>query len=381
MEIGDKIYHLTVIGKTERVTRLNRHFEKWICRCDCGEEVILSEKQLLSGHHKTCGCQRTFTCEKMIGQKFGRWTVVDVDKEKSGYLICQCDCGSKPKSVSKANLLKGVSLSCGCLKKEKIHEALFEDLTGQRFGRLVVQKYDKTKEETTWWLCKCDCGNEVSVRSYSLKNGDTKSCGCYKSEVTSERFSKKLMGQKFGKLLVLERAGTYCDASGRQNSLWRCQCDCGTICNIQEAALVQGKTQSCGCTISRGEEQVRKILNQFKINFSTQFSFADLKSSKNRRLRYDFAILGEKQELVCLIEYQGIQHYKEQPWGFGKQQREETDLLKKQYCEQHSIPFYEISYDEDIKQALIGILTTHKMIPCQASQEEGLTTIPEGSNG
>ena len=61
------------------------------------------------------------------------------------------------------------------------------DLTGKRFGRLVVLCQDKTSERETRWCCKCDCGRKVSVSSTSLRKGRTNSCGCLRSELTSKR--------------------------------------------------------------------------------------------------------------------------------------------------------------------------------------------------
>lgn len=57
------------------------------------------------------------------------------------------------------------------------------ELTGQKFGRLTVIKFSHiNKSKNTCWLCKCRCGKETIVRGYSLKYGDTKSCGCLKKE-------------------------------------------------------------------------------------------------------------------------------------------------------------------------------------------------------
>ena len=62
----------------------------------------------------------------------------------------------------------------------------YKDITGKRFGRLVAQKYAYTDQghRTAVWLCKCDCGKNVYVRSDSL-NGGTKSCGCLQKEKVS----------------------------------------------------------------------------------------------------------------------------------------------------------------------------------------------------
>jgi hypothetical protein len=56
------------------------------------------------------------------------------------------------------------------------------DLTGQRFGRLTVVSRVENIKDRTAWLCRCDCGKEKIVRGYSLRLGDTKSCGCYHGE-------------------------------------------------------------------------------------------------------------------------------------------------------------------------------------------------------
>lgn len=51
--------------------------------------------------------------------------------------------------------------------------ALVFDITGKRFGKLVVLGKAKDK-----WLCLCDCGNRKTIYSGALRNGSTKSCGC-----------------------------------------------------------------------------------------------------------------------------------------------------------------------------------------------------------
>ena len=62
----------------------------------------------------------------------------------------------------------------------------FIDLSGQRFGKLVVIErapdFGTGRERQTMWKCRCDCGNTVDVRSHSLRNGHTQSCGCLINE-------------------------------------------------------------------------------------------------------------------------------------------------------------------------------------------------------
>lgn len=63
----------------------------------------------------------------------------------------------------------------------------FVDLTGQKFNLLtVVERAHNAKCGKTQWLCKCECGNQVIVMGHDLKNGNTKSCGCYKNKIMSQ---------------------------------------------------------------------------------------------------------------------------------------------------------------------------------------------------
>lgn len=58
----------------------------------------------------------------------------------------------------------------------------FIDLTGVRFSRLTVVKRAPEKTLKVRWVCECDCGNQVTVISANLKNGNTQSCGCQRTD-------------------------------------------------------------------------------------------------------------------------------------------------------------------------------------------------------
>lgn len=59
------------------------------------------------------------------------------------------------------------------------------DLSGQRFGRLLVVKRQGTMNGHAAWLCRCDCGKEIVTRSCDLRNGKTTSCGCFHKELVA----------------------------------------------------------------------------------------------------------------------------------------------------------------------------------------------------
>lgn len=59
----------------------------------------------------------------------------------------------------------------------------FIDITGQKFGRLLVKKvHHKDKRHKVFWECLCDCGNTIVVSGSHLKTGHTQSCGCIQKE-------------------------------------------------------------------------------------------------------------------------------------------------------------------------------------------------------
>jgi hypothetical protein len=81
--------------------------------------------------------------------------------------------------------------------------ARFIDITGRLFGRLKVVKRAENKNGKPAWLCQCSCGNKKIIAGNSLRSGLTTSCGCYRSEKLLERRRNDLTGQRFGRLLEL----------------------------------------------------------------------------------------------------------------------------------------------------------------------------------
>lgn len=65
------------------------------------------------------------------------------------------------------------------------------DLTNQRFERLtVIGRAENTSQGQARWNCRCDCGNSVTVASVVLRDGRSRSCGCLKVDMLTERSTK-----------------------------------------------------------------------------------------------------------------------------------------------------------------------------------------------
>ena len=123
--------------------------------------------------------------------------------------------------------------------------AKFIDLTGQRFGRLVVIERAKNRDLSNkiMWHCVCDCGNFVDVITGSLKNGNCKSCGCLRIMPPFE----DLTGKTFGRLTVKTKGESYVSPKGDKILRWTCECECGNTVVVSTTSLKSGKTKSCGC--------------------------------------------------------------------------------------------------------------------------------------
>lgn len=263
--------------------------------------------------------------------------------DKQALWLCQCNCGNT-RIVKCKQLRNGQITHCGCKNKTTVR-----DLLGQKFGKLIViSRNGSDKQKRAMWLCQCDCGNQVTVRGSDLTNGKIISCGCHKKEV----LSKNLIGLRFGRLTVVSKSKT-----NIHGNIWLCECDCGNEIEVTTNHLTTGNTQSCGCLTSKGENQIAIWLKEHGIKFKQQYTFNDLLGKNNIPLRFDIAIL-KQEELLCLIEYQGIQHYQNiynlslENWNYSLLR----DKMKKDYCLNKRIPLFEIKYDENINERLQEII-------------------------
>lgn len=280
-----------------------------------------------------------------------------------------------------------------------------EDLTGKRYGKLVViKKHGKNKNNKTIWECYCNCTNTTYLLSGTLKAGLAKSCGCSQgsgaTEISKNKIAK-IIGKKYNKLTILEYSH-----STKYRAIIKCSCDCGRECYKTATQVINGKVKSCGkchllvkeypeiasefdldknkninindivssskkklwwicplcnntykaivgdrtlkksgcpvCRQSHGEKRVDKILIKYNIRFEREKRFNNCKNE--RCLPFDFYLL----DYNTCIEYDGSQHYsKEGHWKiddeeFGKIKL--RDNIKTEFCYKNNIKLIRISY-------------------------------------
>ena len=215
------------------------------------------------------------------------------------------------------------------------------DLTGQKFERLYVIKPAPHKNGRTAWYCKCDCGNEIIVTTKSLRDGNTRSCGCLHKESVAKQFSKDITNQRFGNLIALEPTKERKHGS----VVWKCICDCGNEHYVSTECLLRGTTSSCGCIRSKGNQKIKNILQENNILFIAEYPIR----VNNINYYYDFAILGENNQIKYFIEYDGILHFSQDKYhGWNNpenwEKTQKNDQIKNNYATQNNIPLIRIPY-------------------------------------
>lgn len=299
------------------------------------------------------------------GQRFGRLVVIgDAPKDKNNQhrkLYCECDCGNVVK-VNMSNLICGSTKSCGCYKREKASartEKYRYDLIGEKFGRLTViseiPKSEWKNKKRREYLCKCDCGTDIKVTRIRLVTGNTKSCGCYKTDWLANQW-EDISGQQFGELTAIKKVKSIRAKSGCVITRWLFKCSCGKEVTASIQNIKSGGIHSCGhIGHSLAEYEINKWLMQNNINFTREATFEDLVNPETlHRLRFDFKIY-RNNGTFFIIEHHGIQHFLANN-KYGEKQRELTDLIKKDYCKQNGITLYETKYNDDYISKLEDII-------------------------
>ena len=258
--------------------------------------------------------------------------------------------------------LKSIAIKYNC-SPSLVKKLIQEDIGYKKITEKEVGKQYKTitvirrasKEETPWkshetpYLVKCHkCQREWIARKSDLFRG------CLYCEHPNGggrgNYDKNKIGLRFGLLTIIDYDRQHFENGNHGYSFWKCQCDCGNIISVRWEHLVgqnhDGHTISCGCySKSAGELKIEQILNDNNINFQEQYIIPEL----SQFMKFDFAIFDNNNNLLKLIEYDGVQHFKSvEKWG-GEEQlkiQQERDQRKNEYCKEHNIPLLRIPYTD-----------------------------------
>lgn len=182
------------------------------------------------------------------------------------------------------------------------------DLTGKKFSRLLVLHRDEqTEKKGVYWICQCDCGNIVSVRTNNLVSGSTKSCGCLNAENIrhKKRNFKDITGCRYGELEVL----SYYDST-KNGTRWLCKCHaCGNT--VVKVSSELKKYQSCGCISKKKAMENIDALHDDVKTFATNVGIIKRKkANKNNKTTgiRGVSLIKSTGQYVAYITFQGIRY-------------------------------------------------------------------------
>lgn len=219
-------------------------------------------------------------------------------------------------------------------------------LIGQKIHKwavLDIKIIDGSGRNRPYAVCECECGTVKPVWVINLINDRSKDCGCGRKSMLRETRTKNLVGQRFGKLMVVELL----EESDKFNRrLYRCKCDCRNEIITSSICLIGKHTSSCGCLVSYWNTYINNFLTENKIPHETEYPV----TIDGSRYRFDFYL----PQYNLFIEYDGQQHYEAMRFYGGDKERNEIELrktqkrdeIKNQYCKENNINLLRIPYWE-----------------------------------
>ena len=158
---GMQFGRLTVLRRDESCKGKNI---KWICQCSCGSITSVAGYHLTRGDIQSCGClcreAASARCIDLTGNTYGRLTVVKragVDSGKNVTWICRCSCGNSV-VVAGDKLKSGNTKSCGCLSKEVSRKTIeLAHLSATKHGSARRGKRDRLYG--VWHGMRARCNN------------------------------------------------------------------------------------------------------------------------------------------------------------------------------------------------------------------------------
>ena len=320
--------------------------------CDCGNEFVSMYSQICSGRCNSCGCLSKEANSKRLFKDLTGQTINGIYIEKylgpdhNGSSVWLCKCFcGKYFQTITSCLTTGNTKSCGCIVAKNLSELRSANLVGQRFGRLVVLREYGRDKRGIIWECLCDCGTIVYVHTRDLNIGKTKSCGCLRRDINREMHMADIAGIHCGYLDVIRSVGIQ-----KRKQIWECRCKCGRICYASTQDLLSGNVISCGCIRSVGENLICEYLDRKNIKYVREKTFIGCKDLGS--LKFDFWL----QDYGVCIEYDGIQHYDQVHYfKYAKGDVQRRDAIKTKYCEENDIILLRIPYWE--KDNIESILT------------------------
>lgn len=263
---GKKFGKLTAIKRVEN--KKGSHLTRWLCRCDCGKEKVVSSNSLMKGNTTSCGCRKTI----MGGRS---WT-----EDEENELIKMLNDGMTLQEISRKTQRSVAAIRKRLDSTKNLKRCRAKDCDKYYFNKSQFAKYcsdrcrwrenkrNRVEHRKKEGLCPqcggkmsnkdepyCDKCTEYFKKRYESLKGKT-------DEPKGTAF-KNEVGKTYGRLQVVELMGL--NKKGVYE--YKCICDCGKNTIVQGTYLRTGETTSCGCAkLDQDEINLRKEYEDKRVN-------------------------------------------------------------------------------------------------------------------
>ncbi|WP_433943631.1 zinc-ribbon domain-containing protein [Paenibacillus sp. SN-8-1] len=223
----------------------------------------------------------------------------------------------------------------------KVCDICGKEVSKQKYGAILYARRDG--------LDRCqDCARRESARLSGKKSGETKRRAAATKDHNLAAVCPDIASEWHPSLNGALSPCDFAPKSGRR-AWWMC----GVCAHEWSATIAQRTFSNTWCPIccgSKGEKEVRRLLEAMRIPFIEQVSFNGLLGLGGGHSLFDFGIV-HQGKVVSLIEYDGIHHYrpiqKENPESIRDFQiRQEHDGRKNEWCNSKNIPLLRICYED-----------------------------------
>lgn len=311
-------------------------------------------------------------CEYISGECFDRYSVltfkcscekffdISYQRLRDGKKMC-FECRDEATKISK--IIGGV--------KNYVPYAEIQKLCKENKHVLLTPIEEYKGVTKTLGKIKCHCGNEFERNLANYTQGSD--LGCHDCFLEKMKTMNKIPYSEIKNYIerktpctLLTKEDDYVNTRVKIQLM----CDCKEVFEIEFHYFQVSGRESCSECLqraSKGEEEVKRVLDSLKINHNSQQTFDNCVDV--HKLKFDFAVRDISGSIVALIEYDGKQHFepvdfagKGEEWAkeqFANTQR--RDIIKNTYCEDNDIPLLRIPYWEfsNIEAIMTSFLNIH----------------------
>jgi hypothetical protein len=313
-----------------------------IIHMKCNTKYEVSPNSFLSGRRCPYCTGKLMNHDEFVKKVYNlvgnEYEVIGTYKKSSSKLKMKHNICNHTYEVKPNNFLNGRRCP-KCFKRndKKSHEKFVEEvfnLVSNEYEVLSEYKNSKTKIKMKHNIC----GTVYNVHPVSFLGG----CRCPKCaknmKKTNDIFKKEIHDIVEDEYEVLEDYINDATKIKFRHNL------CGHEWNISPNSFLKG-TRCPFCNCSKGEKKIKDFFDKNNVDYLPQYKFDDCKNKFS--LPFDFAVIDKQNNLMCLIEYDGIQHF-EPVKHFGGNERFEVlkflDSIKNEYCFINNIPLLRIPY-------------------------------------